>query len=149
MTIDFRGLGIIAAFVVIVTIAIISLAALVLMASSRSAKAFEVGIASVYSTKSSGARTASGRPLRDGELTAAHRRLPFGTMVKVTNKRNGRSANVMITDRGPFIRGRVIDLSMAGARAIGMGYGLATVSLETISQPRGRCARLAQGSNNW
>jgi len=65
-------------------------------------------------------------------MTAAHKTLPFGTKVKVTNKRNGRSVIVTITDRGPFIRGRVIDLTMAGANAIGMGYGIAPVTLERL-----------------
>jgi rare lipoprotein A len=65
-------------------------------------------------------------------MTAAHRSLPFGTKVKVTNKRNGRSVVVTITDRGPFIRGRVIDLTMAGANAIGMGYGIAPVTLNRL-----------------
>ena len=65
-------------------------------------------------------------------MTAAHRTLPFGTKVKVTNKRNGRSVVVTITDRGPFIRGRVIDLTMAGANAIGMGFGIAPVTLERL-----------------
>ncbi len=93
----------------------------------------ESGIASVYTVRSNhGTRTASGRPFRDGELTAAHPKLRFGTRVRVTNKRNGRSVVVTITDRGPFIRGRVIDLSTAGARAIGMGYGLAPVALEVV-----------------
>lgn len=90
------------------------------------------GIASVYTTKTDGFKTASGKRLNDGALTAAHRSLPFGTKVKVTNKRNGRSVVVTITDRGPFIRGRVIDLTMAGANAIGMGYGLAPVTLERL-----------------
>ena len=61
-----------------------------------------------------------------GRLTAAHRTLPFGTMVRVTNKRNGKSVVVRINDRGPFIRGRVIDLTPAGARALafsGLGAG--------------------------
>jgi rare lipoprotein A len=89
------------------------------------------GIASVYSTKT-GSKTASGRRLNDGALTAAHRSLPFGTKVRVTNKRTGRSVVVTITDRGPFVRGRVIDLTMAGARAIGMGWGLAPVTLERL-----------------
>ena len=62
----------------------------------------ESGIASVYTTKTNGgSRTASGRPFRDNELTAAHRTLPFGTKVRVTNKRNGKSVIVTITDRGP------------------------------------------------
>lgn len=86
------------------------------------------GIASVYSTKH-GTRTASGRKLVDSHLTAAHRTLPFGTAVRVTNLRNGKSVVVTITDRGPFVRGRVIDLTQAAARAIGMGYGLAPVSV--------------------
>jgi rare lipoprotein A len=89
------------------------------------------GIASVYTTKT-GSKTASGRRLNDGALTAAHRSLPFGTKVRVTNKRNGRSVVVTITDRGPFIRGRVIDLTMAGANAIGMGFSIAPVSLDRL-----------------
>jgi rare lipoprotein A len=54
-------------------------------------------------------------------MTAAHRKLPFGTRVRVTNKLNGRSVSVRINDRGPFVKGRTIDLSRAAARAIGMG----------------------------
>jgi rare lipoprotein A len=91
----------------------------------------QTGIASVYSTKH-GSRTASGRPLRNGALTAAHRSLPFGTRVRVTNQRTGRSVVVTVTDRGPFVRGRVIDLTPAGASAIGMGYGLAPVRLDVM-----------------
>jgi rare lipoprotein A len=103
-----------------------------MMASSSSIPASaESGIASVYTTKT-GTRTASGRRLRDSDLTAAHRRLPFGTKVLVTNKRTGRHVVVMVTDRGPFIRGRIIDLTLAGARAIGMGFGLAPVILHVI-----------------
>ena len=90
------------------------------------------GIASIYST-SEGTRTASGRRLSNGALTAAHKSLPFGTKVRVTNKKNGRSVVVTITDRGPFVRGRVIDLTPAGARAIGMS-GLAPVSLAVVSK---------------
>jgi rare lipoprotein A len=59
-------------------------------------------------------------------MTAAHRSLPFGTKVRVTNRRNGRSVVVRINDRGPFVRGRVIDLTPAGARALGFS-GLAPV----------------------
>ena len=82
------------------------------------------GIASVYS----GRRTASGEHVNAGAMTAAHRTLPFGTSVTVVNNRNGRSVMVRINDRGPFVRGRVIDLSPAAARAIGVS-GLAPVSL--------------------
>lgn len=89
------------------------------------------GIASVYSTES-GSGTASGQRLNPHALTAAHRSLPFGTKVKVTNKRNGMSVVVSINDRGPFVRGRVIDLTPAAAKAIGMGWGLAPVELEVV-----------------
>jgi rare lipoprotein A len=85
------------------------------------------GIASIYSTES-GSGTASGQKLNPGALTAAHRTLPFGTKVKVTNKSNGRSVVVTINDRGPFVRGRVIDLTPAGGRALGFN-GLTQVTL--------------------
>jgi len=88
------------------------------------------GIASIYAYK--GGKTASGERAAPGGLTAAHRSLPFGTHVKVTNKRNGRSVVVRINDRGPFIRGRVIDLTPAGARALGFS-GLTPVVLERIN----------------
>jgi len=91
----------------------------------------ESGIASVYTTKI-GTKTASGRRLNDNELTAAHKTLPFGTKVRVTHARNGKSVVVTITDRGPFIRGRVIDLTIASARAIGLGMSIAPVRLEVI-----------------
>jgi rare lipoprotein A len=87
----------------------------------------ESGIASVYSYES-GNRTASGERLQPSELTAAHRTLPFGTKVRVTNHRNGRTVTVRINDRGPFIRGRVIDLTPAAARALGFS-GLAPVTV--------------------
>ena len=81
----------------------------------------------------SGARTASGERVQSGALTAAHKTFPFGTMVRVTNRRNNRSVVVRINDRGPFVRGRVIDLTPAGARAIGMS-GLAPVSLAVVGR---------------
>ncbi len=88
----------------------------------------QLGIASIYSTNS-GSRTASGKKLNPAALTAAHRTLPFGTNVHVTNKKNGRSVVVTITDRGPFVRGRVIDVTPAVARALGFS-GLTRVSLK-------------------
>jgi rare lipoprotein A len=88
------------------------------------------GVASVYSTES-GRSTASGSRLNPGALTAAHRSLPFGTKVRVTNNNNGRSVVVTINDRGPFVRGRVIDLTPAGARALGFS-GLTRVKLDII-----------------
>jgi rare lipoprotein A len=99
-----------------------------LVAATGSACA-ESGIASSYSTREQGTRTSSGRALHDGALTAAHKTLPFGSRVRVTNRTNGRSVVVTITDRGPFVRGRVIDLTPAGASAIGMS-GLASVTVD-------------------
>ena len=87
------------------------------------------GIASVYNEK--GTRSASGEIINPKNLTAAHRSFSFGTKVRVVNKRNGRSVVVRIIDRGPFIRGRIIDLSPAAARALGLG-GLAPVTLAVL-----------------
>jgi rare lipoprotein A len=87
------------------------------------------GVASVYSTESGGG-TASGQKLNPSALTAAHRSLPFGTKVRVTNKNNGRSVVVTINDRGPFVRGRVIDVTPAAARVLGFS-GLAQVTVDT------------------
>ncbi|MGB9370236.1 MAG: septal ring lytic transglycosylase RlpA family protein [Xanthobacteraceae bacterium] len=94
------------------------------------------GLASMYGSKAdgyAGRRTASGERVSSGGLTAAHRSLPFGTMVRVTNTRTNKSVVVRINDRGPFVRGRVIDLTPAGAHAIGMS-GLAPVSLAVVSK---------------
>jgi rare lipoprotein A len=85
------------------------------------------GIASIYSDS----RTASGEAMNSGAMTAAHRSLPFGTRVTVVNRHNGRSVVVRINDRGPFVSGRVIDLSPAAARALGVD-GLASVSLSVL-----------------
>ena len=87
------------------------------------------GIASVYS----GGHTANGEHAAAGGLTAAHRSLPFGTLVKVTNRHSQRSVVVRINDRGPFVGGRVIDLTPAAARAIGFS-GLAPVTLSVVGR---------------
>jgi peptidoglycan lytic transglycosylase len=87
----------------------------------------QTGVASVYSTES-GSGTANGQKLNREALTAAHRTLPFGTKVKVTNKSNGRSVIVTINDRGPFMRGRIIDVSPAAARVLGFS-GLTHVTV--------------------
>ncbi len=94
---------------------------------ARASAADQSGVASVYST-GSGAGTASGQRLNPGALTAAHRSLSFGTKVRVTNNNNGRSVVVTINDRGPFVRGRVIDVTPAAARALGFS-GLTQVTL--------------------
>ena len=77
-------------------------------------------VATYYGQEFAGHRTASGETFNPGAMTAAHRTLPFGTRVRVTNSRNGRSIIVRINDRGPFVKGRAIDLSSGAARAIGM-----------------------------
>lgn len=91
---------------------------------------FEQGKASWYGPRFNGRRTASGERYNMHELTAAHRTLPFGTRVRVRSLVNGKEVEVRITDRGPFSRGRVIDLSRAAAEAIGMlGLGVKDVLL--------------------
>ncbi|HEY8581221.1 MAG TPA: septal ring lytic transglycosylase RlpA family protein [Beijerinckiaceae bacterium] len=80
-----------------------------------------------------GARTASGERFNPNGLTAAHRSLPFGTKLRVTNRSNGRSVVVRVNDRGPFIRGRGLDVSRGAAQALGMiGSGVATLQVARI-----------------
>jgi rare lipoprotein A len=95
---------------------------------ANSSSLVQSGIASAYSGKS-GSRTASGERVTSSAFTAAHRTLPFGTMVRVTNVSNGRSVVVRVNDRGPFVRGRVIDLTLAVMRALGFS-GTGRVRLE-------------------
>ncbi len=90
------------------------------------ASEYAVGNSSQPATK-----TASGIPLNDDVMTAAHKSLPFGSKVKVTNKKNGHAVTVTITDRGPYVKGRCIDLSKAGADALGFA-GLARVSVVPV-----------------
>ncbi len=96
---------------------------------------FQKGLASWYSPSLAGARTASGEAYVPTKLTAAHRTLPFGTFVRVTNLHNDKSIVVRINDRGPFINGRVIDLSQSAADYIGMTrQGIAQVKID-LSTP--------------
>ena len=93
----------------------------------------EVGTASYYGAQHEGRPTASGVAYRADRLTAAHRTLPFGTHVRVTNLENQRSVVVVINDRGPFKDGRVIDVSKRAARELGfLGAGTARVRLEIV-----------------
>ena len=87
----------------------------------------QVGLASVYS----GGRTANGETAAPSHMTAAHRSLPFGTMVRVTNRSTGRSVVVRINDRGPFVHGRVIDVTPAAAHQLGFS-GVAPVALSVL-----------------
>ncbi len=94
---------------------------------------FERGIASWYGGRFHGQRTASGERFNTNEMTAAHPSLPFGTLVSVRNTRTGREVVVRINDRGPFARNRVIDLSYAAAREVGVaGPGTASVELYLV-----------------
>jgi rare lipoprotein A len=95
--------------------------------------AAQEGIASWYGGKFQGRTTANGEIFDTNKFTAAHKTLPFGIMVKVTNLENGSTTVVRINDRGPFIPGRIIDLSRAAAMAIGMtGRGIARVRIEEL-----------------
>jgi rare lipoprotein A len=95
----------------------------------------ECGLASFYSSKSEA--TASGENTRPDDLTAAHRTLPFGTLVHIDNRENGRWAVVRITDRGPFIRGRIIDVSRRAALELDIS-GLTQVCLSIPWLPESR-----------
>lgn len=100
--------------------------------SSASYGGGSTGIASYYWQ---GQMTASGVRFNPNAMTAAHRTLPFGTRVRVTNQSNGKTVTVTINDRGPFIKGRIIDLSSAAAGVIGMkGAGLARVSVSVLGK---------------
>ena len=93
------------------------------------------GIASWYGRRFIGKKTANGEIFDPEKMTAAHRRLPMGTIVRVTNERNGRQATVRINDRGPYIPGRIIDLSRAAARTMDMiERGLAPVRMEIVGK---------------
>ena len=100
-----------------------------ILISATSIASAQSGIASIYS----GEKTANGEWAYATRLTAAHKTLPFGTMVRVTHKKTGKSVVVRINDRGPFIKGRVIDLTPAGARALGFS-GLAPVELTVMNR---------------
>jgi peptidoglycan lytic transglycosylase len=105
----------------------------VILCLFSSATGAEDCIASVYSIgdpSQPGTQTASGIPLDDNAMTAAHKFLKFGSKVRVTNKTNGKTVTVTITDRGPYISGRCIDLTKAGARALGFA-GLAPVNVSS------------------
>ena len=96
----------------------------------------EQGIASWYGVPFHGRRAANGEVYDMNQPTAAHRTLPFGSMVRVNNLDNGLQTEVRITDRGPFVEGRIIDLSLAGAREIDMvATGVALVRLEFVNGP--------------
>ena len=104
---------------------------IVLTSFSSNLAIAQSGIASHYGY--TGNKTASGERANPGGMTAAHRSLPFGTKVKVTHRKTGRTVVVRINDRGPFVGGRVIDLTTGAARALGFS-GLAPVSLAVVGR---------------
>lgn len=114
---------------------IVSVLLLAVVASSCHRKYFEgsgseTGLASFYSENYNGKKTANGEIYHSSELTAAHKKLPFGTQVKVTNLSNGKTVKVRVNDRGPFISGRIIDLTRAAAKKIDMiGAGVVKVKI--------------------
>lgn len=91
------------------------------------------GKASYYGKRAHGARMSDGTRYHKDSLTCAHKTLPFGTLLKVTNKANGKEVIVRVADRGPFVRGRVVDVSMAAAKQLGMvSSGVAHVMVEPV-----------------
>lgn len=93
----------------------------------------QTGKASFYSKRATGSRTSSGERLHHDSLTCAHRTYPFGTLLRVTNERNGKQVIVRVTDRGPHGRGRIIDLSYRAARELGiLAQGVAVVRVERV-----------------
>lgn len=113
---------------------LISLAALAVSACGGSKSMFtQSGDGSYYADKFEGRRTASGAPYRGGQLTAAHNTLPFGTKLKVTNVRNGHSVNVVVNDRGPHAKGRIVDVSKKAARKLDLlDAGVAPMQIKVL-----------------
>jgi rare lipoprotein A len=113
-----------------------------IIAAAAAAPAYrEVGIASWYGGRHQGRLTASGEIFDENRLTAAHRKLPLKTKARVTNLENGRSVEVKVNDRGPYMRGRVIDLSARAAQELGMTQqGLALVRIEVVGKEMARSA---------
>ena len=102
-----------------------------LLTSTLTAQNVQSGKASYYAKKLSGRMTASGERLHHDSLTCAHRTYPFGTLLKVTNPANGKEVIVRVTDRGPYVKGRIIDLSVRAARELGiLAQGIAPVTVE-------------------
>ncbi|HTH56225.1 MAG TPA: septal ring lytic transglycosylase RlpA family protein [Cyclobacteriaceae bacterium] len=117
---------------------IILLLCLAFFSASLSAQT-QTGKASFYADAFEGHRTASGEKYRANKLTAAHKTLPFGTVVKVTNLANKESVNVTINDRGPYVEGRVIDLSKSAAEKLNFfNQGTADVSIEVVDEGDGK-----------
>lgn len=108
---------------------------LTLLISFTALAQVQSGTASFYSKKMTGHKTANGERLHHDSLTCAHKTFPFGTLLKVTNPANGQNVIVRVTDRGPYVKGRIIDLSVRAAREIGiLAQGIAPVIVERYNQ---------------
>ena len=106
----------------------------VLCLTTLNAQTVQSGKASYYAKSWTGRRTSNGERLHHDSLTCAHKSLPFGTLLKVTNLLNGKQVVVRVTDRGPYVKGRVVDLSWGAAKAIGMlSQGIAPVTVERVT----------------
>lgn len=117
------------------------LALVMLPTGCASASGVQTGTASYYHDKFHGRKTASGAAYNKNAMTAAHKHLPLGTVVRVTDLNTGRSVEVLINDRGPFTKGRVIDLSRRAATELGMvGRGTAKVKVEVVGSAKRRGA---------
>jgi len=102
----------------------------------------ETGLAAVYSDRLNGHRTASGERYDRDKLTAAHKTLPFGTQVKVTNTKNQKSVTVRVNDRGPTQAGRILDISPRAAKALGIRpMGMGEVSMEVVAEAAKRAKK--------
>jgi rare lipoprotein A len=113
---------------------------------SDKAKPYQIGYASWYGKQFHGRVTASGEDFDMFELTAAHRKLPLGTYVKVTNLRNGKWIIVRVNDRGPYVAGRIMDLSYSAARMLNFRSGVERVRLDVI-QPESIASSQNYGGN--
>lgn len=108
-------------------------------ASSTETGASETGLAAVYSDRLHGRKTASGQVYDRSKMTAAHKTLPFGTQVKITNLKNNKTANARINDRGPTQAGRILDISPAVAKALGIKpKAMAEVRMDVIEKGAGK-----------
>lgn len=119
---------------------VLSVGLLGFTACGASKSAFtQSGQGSYYADKFAGRPTASGTPYRPGKLTAAHNTLPFGTRIQVTNIRTGRSVKVVVNDRGPHVKGRIVDVSKRAAEKLGLvEAGVAPVTLKVVRAVPGK-----------
>lgn len=126
--------------------AVILLATFFTLAITNLCQAQTQGKASFYGNGFHGRLTSDGSRYHKDSLTCAHRTLPFGTLLKVTNQKNGKEVVVRVTDRGPFVKGRVVDLSMAAAKELGMvSMGVAPVTVQKVGHVTRKAKKATRG----